>query len=93
MPAPNDPARRSGAAKSKEEADCQQACGATRNRAGSPTGEVHGTEHGVIDTVLGSRRQSRRLETPALPDGLETVDFATGPTARFLPSKRPSHQP
>ena len=48
MPAFNDPAQRSGAAKSKEEAEGQQACGATRNGAGGSTGEAHATEHGQL---------------------------------------------
>ena len=61
MPAFSDPARRSGAAKSKEEADCQQACGATRNGAGSPTGDAHGTEHGaIIAGRLGKRNRDGR---------------------------------
>ena len=46
MPAFNDPAQRSGAAKSKEEAEGQQACAATRNSAGRTAGEAQATEHG-----------------------------------------------
>jgi len=92
MPAFSDPARRSGAAKSKEEADGQQACGATRNGAGGPTDEAHATEHGGINTVLAGRRQSRDAgQALARSDGLETVDSARAPTAPSLPSKRPSH--
>ena len=52
MPAFSDPARRSGAAKSKEEAEGQKACGATRNGAGGTTGEAHATEH--IGAYTGS---------------------------------------
>jgi len=41
----SDPAERSGAAKSKEEAEGQQACAATRNGAGGTAGEAQATEH------------------------------------------------
>jgi hypothetical protein len=44
MPA-GAPAQRSGAAKSKEEAESQQACAAPRNGTGSPTGKTHTTQH------------------------------------------------
>ena len=53
MPAFSDPARRSGAAKSKEEAEGQQACAAARDSAGSPTGEAQATEHGAAYRIVG----------------------------------------
>ena len=48
MPAFSDPALRSGAAKSKEEAEGEQACAAARNSAGSPAGASEAaSQHGV----------------------------------------------
>ena len=45
MPAFSDPAQRSGAAKSKEEAEGEQACAAPRDGAGSPAGNAQATDH------------------------------------------------
>jgi hypothetical protein len=59
MPAFSDPARRSGAAKSKEEAEGQQACGATHNNAGGPTDEAHATEHAGLIPGRRVRRKWR----------------------------------
>ncbi len=63
MPAFNDPARRSGAAKSKEEAEGnrsgEHARRAASDAAGSPAGYAQATEHTRIHTL------SRRAAQPA----------------------------
>ena len=73
MPAFNDPTRRSGAAKSKEEAEGYQACATARYSAGSPTGKAQAAEHGG---VIRGRGAIGKLEGLGLADQRSTAKFA-----------------